>query len=305
MNSEKSKPNNALLKYSVIFSAILSISALIIGFMASSQVILYDGIFTLIGIALTYLSILSVKFIKKKDFKNYPFGKEAFEPFVVITQYAVILAVSISNMVSAIQIVLAGGTDMDINSGIIYGLLSSILCFAAYMFLKYIAKKNATAIEKVEVEQWKYSFLFSLTMFIGFSVAGILSKTFLVAYVAYVDPVLAILITIAFIKTSVSSIRTSIKELLHATPSPELTSLIKEKVDLINRRHHFSNMVLRIGKDGQELIVEIDYIIEENSELDSIRKQDQLRSELSHSLSEIPYKKWLSITFTGDIKWAE
>jgi len=305
MNSIKSKSDNHLLKYSVVFSFILSITAIIIGFITASQVILFDGIFTLIGIVLTFLSIVSVKFIKKKDFKNYPFGKEAFEPFIVITEYCIILLVSISNMVSAIQVILAGGTDMDINSGIIYGLLSSILCFTAYRVLKYTAKRNATAIEKIEVEQWKYSFLFSIAMLIGFCTAWILSQTRLISYVIYVDPVLAILITLLFIRTSLSSIYKNIKELLYAAPSPELTSLIEEKINYINHSYHFSNTVLRIGKVGQELIIEIDYIIEENSELDSIRKQDKLRTELNRTLSEIPYKKWLSVTFTGDIKWAE
>jgi len=304
MNAKNEKQSNLLI-YSILFSAILSIIAFIIGFMTSSQVILFDGIFTLIGIALTFLSILSAQFIKKKDFKNYPFGKEAFEPFIVIAQYCIILAVCVSNMISAVRVILEGGADVDINSGFLYGFISAVLCYLAYMFLKFIAKRSATGIEEVEVTQWKFSFLFSLAMLAGFGVAWILSKTRLLPFVSYVDPVLAILITLLFIKTSVSSLRTSIKELLHAVPSLELTSLIEEKINQINLNYHFTDTVLRIGKVGQEIIIEIDYIIEENSELDSIRKQDTLRAELNRSLSEIPYEKWLSLTFTGDIKWAE
>jgi len=304
VNQKKKKYNNILM-HSIILSIIFSIAALTFGFLMSSFVILFDGIFALVGVILTYISVLSVKFIKKKDLKNYPFGKEAFEPFIVLIQYSIILIVSITSIINATQVILEGGIDTDIESGVFYGILSSIFCYAAYIYLKYLAKKNPTEIEKVEIEQWKFSFLFSLAMLIGFSVAWIFTRTPLVPYVIFVDPALNILITMAFIITSVTAIRNCVKELLSAAPSEELTSFITEKVKNISSEYHYLDMVLRLGKVGRELIIEIDYIIEENSLMDSIRIQDQLRDNLAGSLEEIPYKKWLNVSFVGDMKWAE
>jgi len=304
MNSENTKQSR-LLRYSIIFSIIFAAAAFIVGFFTSSQVILFDGIFTLIGVVLTYFSILAVEFIKKKDFRNYPFGKDALEPFIVIVQYSIILIVSVTNMVTAIQALFNGGNDMDMQSGILYGIFSAILCLIAFLYLKYLAKKNTTAIIEVEIEQWRMSLLISLSMLIGFSIAWIFTRTAWAPYVVYIDPALAILFTLFFIRTAALSIRDSVKELLYAAPAPELTSLITEKVNHLNDVYDFTDMILRIGKVGQKLVIEIDYIIEANSKIDSITAQDNLRAELDSSLSEIPYKKWLSISFTGSRKWAE
>jgi predicted Co/Zn/Cd cation transporter (cation efflux family) len=55
--------NKKVLTRSVIFTIAYTISALVIGFLTSSQVIIFDGIFNLAGVALTYLSIFAMKFI--------------------------------------------------------------------------------------------------------------------------------------------------------------------------------------------------------------------------------------------------
>lgn len=305
MNLKKKTPDNLLLIYSIVFAIIFSLGALIIGFLASSQVILFDGIFSLSSVILTYISILSVKFIEKEDLKNYPFGKEAFEPFIVLGQYSIILVVSVTNIINAIQVILEGGRDVHIEFGIFYGVFSSTFCFGVMLYLKYRAEQNITAIEKIEIEQWKFSFLFSLAMLVGFCIAWMLTKTSFETYVIFIDPILNILITLAFIRTAIIAIHNCMKELLQAAPSPELTSIITKKVDSISSEYIFSDMVLRLGKVGGELIIEIDYVIEENSEMDSIRMQDLFRDKLAGSLAEVPYKKWLNVNFIGDIKWAE
>lgn len=302
--SSRTTESNKVLKYSIIFSTSFSVIALIFGFLTSSQVILFDGIFNLIGVVLTYLSILSMKFMKKEDIRNYPFGKENFEPFIVISQYCIILFVSISNIVNAIQAILDGGRDMDIGAGIIYGLFSFVFSLGGFMYLKHLAKSLPSSIEEVEIEQWKFGYLFSLAILIGFSIGWILTKTPLAPYIVYLDPVLTIVITIVFIRTAILSIRNSVRELLIATPSEELTSLITEKINHINSQYHLSNMVLRLGKVGGQIVIELDYIIEEGSEFDSIRAQEELRAEVDNSLKEIPYDKWLNVNFIGDIKWA-
>jgi len=305
MKLKKENSDNLLLIYSIVFSIAFALVALLIGYLTSSQLILFDGIFSLSSVILTYMSFLSLKFIEKEDFKNYPFGKEAFEPFIVLGQYSIILVVSISNIVNAIQVILEGGRNVQIESGILYGVFSSIFCFGVLLYLKYRANQNIAAIVEIEIEQWKFSFLFSLAMLLGFFIAWILTKTSFEPYVIFIDPILNLLITLSFVKTSIIAIYNCMKELLQAAPSPELTSLITKKVNSISNEYRFSNMVLRLAKVGGELIIEIDYVIEENSEMDSILMQDLFRDKLAGSLAEVPFKKWLNVNFTGDIKWAK
>ncbi len=301
----KTEKNSKILHYSLIFTIMYTIMALIWGFFSSSQVILFDGINNLFGIFLSYVSILSIKFIRKQDSDNYPFGKETFEPFIAIAQYCILLFISITNIVNAIQIILEGGRNTALESGVLYGAVTTIFSFTIFMFLKYLAKNNCSAIEEVEVMQWRFGFLFSLAVFFGFSIGWILTKTPLAPYVQYVDPVMSILITTVFVKASVVSIINCMKDLLIAKPSQELTSLITEKVNHINKDYNICDMVLRLGKVSEQLVIEIDYVINEDSQMDSICMQDELREKLDRSLKEVPYEKWLNVNFIGDIKWAD
>jgi len=294
-----------VLTYSVSFTIIFTVVALGVGLLTSSQVILFDGIFNLVGVALTYLSIISMKFIKKKDSWNYPFGKETFEPFIVITQYCIILFVCMSNITTAVQIILEGGRVINISSGILYGMFAAIYNLLVFGYLKFLTRVHFTAIAEVEIAQWKFGTLLSGTILLGFSLAWLLERTPLVAYQNFIDPVLTIIITIAFIKTAILSITKCVKELLLATPEKEITVKIMEKIDLIKGNYDYLDRVLRLGKVGGKIILEIDYVIEQGSDLDSISKQDELRNQVTYALAEIPYEKWININFIGDIKWAE
>ena len=297
--------NHKVLTYSVSFTIIFTVVALGVGLLTSSQVILFDGIFNLVGVALTYLSIISMKFIKKKDSWNYPFGKETFEPFIVITQYCIILFVCMSNITTAVQIILEGGRVINISSGILYGMFAAIYNLLVFGYLKFLTRVHFTAIAEVEIAQWKFGTLLSGTILLGFSLAWLLERTPLVAYQNFIDPVLTIIITIAFIKTAILSITKCVKELLLATPEKEITVKIMEKIDLIKGNYDYLDRVLRLGKVGGKIILEIDYVIEQGSDLDSISKQDELRNQVTYALAEIPYEKWININFIGDIKWAE
>jgi len=153
LGSDTDKTNRKVLIFSMIFTIVFMIIALIVGFLTSSQVILFDGIFSMVGVILTYLSLSALKFIKKKDDWNYPFGKATFEPFVAVIQYCIILYICINNITTGIQVILDGGHEVDILSGIFYGGFSLVFNVIVFVYLKNLAKKNATAIAEVEIAQ--------------------------------------------------------------------------------------------------------------------------------------------------------
>ena len=305
MNNNFDVINKKVLNRSVIFTIAYTIMALVIGFLTSSQVILFDGIFNLAGVALTYLSIFAMKFINKRDSWNYPFGKDTFEPFIAITQYFIILYICITTVTNAVRVIMDGGHVVNITYGMLYGLFATGFNIAVYMYLKFLTKKHLTPIAQVEIDQWKFSCLLSVGILIGFSISWILDKTALAAYSSYADPALTIVITLIFGKTAIFAIKGCVRELLMAKPSDEIVESINKKLEIVNNGYELSNHVLRLGKVGGKLIIEIGYVIEKKSKMDSIQMQDSLRKELTRQLDEIPYEKWVNVTFTGDVKWVE
>lgn len=303
--NEAERMNQRVLVISAIFTVIFTAIALTVGFITASQVILFDGIFNLVGIALTYLSISAIRFIKKKDAWNYPFGKATFEPFIAIVQYAIILYVCVSNITTAVGVILAGGHQVDIASGVMYGIFSTVYNLGVFTYLRTLTKKHHTAISDVEVDQWKFSFLLGTGILIGFSVSYVLSLTQHTELSAYADPILTIIITVIFGKTAILSMKKCIRELLGATPSQEITDFVTDKIAEIDENYEFSNEVFRLGKIGNKLVIELDYVIEPGSKLDTIVVQDQLRKEITTAFKELPYEKWINVNFTGDMTFAE
>jgi len=297
--------NKKVLVFSMIGTAVFTVIALTVGFLTHSQVILFDGVFNMVGLLLTYLSMTSLKFIKKKDTWNYPFGKATFEPFIAIVQYGIILYICFTNIVTAIQVITEGGHAVDISSGIMYGIFSVLFNVGVFLYLKYLARKNCTAIAEVEIAQWRFSCLLGFGILIGFTLSFLLNQTNFAIYTAFVDPILTILITLLFGYTAIFSLKNNIKELLQGKPHDELVEQLTQMLDAINEKYEIKKDVKRIGKVGGKLIVEVDYFIEEGSKLDSIAAQDYLRHQVSVALKELPFEKWLNITFTGDITWAE
>jgi len=297
--------NEKVLKRSAVFIIIYTIFALIVGFLTKSQVIIFDGIFNLAGIALTYLSIFSLKFIKKRDRFNYPFGKETFEPFIAITQYFIILYICITTITSSVQVILDGGHVVNTTHGMLYGLFTAIFSIGVYIYLKIITKSNVSSIGQVELDQWKFGCLLSIGILFGFGISMIMEKTGFAGYSYYTDPALTIIITIIFGKTAIFAIKGCVRELLMAIPSKEIVKSINEILEIVSSKYELSNHVLRLGKVGGRLFIEIGYIVKKDSKMDSIEMQDRLRKELTQKLDDIHFEKWVNVTFTGDMRWAE
>lgn len=297
--------NNKVLGWSIVFTIVYTIVAVVVGLLTFSQAILFDAVTNLVGLVLTYVSIFTIKFIKKKDSWNYPFGKAVFEPFIVIVQYCIILGLCITNAFTAVQVILSGGHEMNISSGILYGFFGSIYSLVIIYFLRSIAKKNPTAISELEIDQWRFTAIGTLALMFGFTLAIFVARTPLDKYITLVDPILTLCITIFFARTAIIAIGRSVKELLSAKPSEEITKMIELKVEQVSRQYKFKDQVLRLGKAGGQIIIEIDYIIEQDCLLDCVFMQDKLRTELKSTLTELSYEKWLNVNFSGDIKWAE
>ena len=89
------KGTQKALMFNIVFVTTHSLIALVVGFFASSQTILAEGITDLGTIPLAILNVIVIKFIDKKNTKEYPFGKEALEPFVGIPNNAFLLVLSV------------------------------------------------------------------------------------------------------------------------------------------------------------------------------------------------------------------
>lgn len=298
-----------LLLVSIVVGSIYGGGALLSGLLVSYNVLLLDGVYTLIGAVMSLITLYVAKYIQAQDFECFPFGKEALMPLVVFIQYSIILLISIYGIIESAFSLLHVNDGMINPIGLYFSLVGTIYCFSFYLYLK---KKPLThPFYWVELEQWRFGFFFSLGVVGSFLLSWLIQASPYGDFAMYVDPIISIGIALFFIQLSIKELKAAILELTFSTSTfstskEELRETIMPIVEKELRAEEVVNFVLRTAKVGNQVIVELDVVILPATPLDTVGRQDTLRERLNRAISQqiSGYFLWLNINFVGDIKWA-
>ncbi len=294
-----------VLSFSVFAAVAFAITGIILGYFTRSQIIFFDGLYSLVSVVLSFLSVLATTFIGKKDHKRYPFGKDIVEPLVIILKYSVILILVAVSLAGAIVSIFNGGREVALGSALIYSGVGSFACLGAYLYLKLKSKHSGSNLVKAESNQWFMDTLVSFAVLIGFLTASLLDRnTMFSMIIPYIDPVMMILISIYFLKLPLIGIRNALREVLEMTPSGKLPSNIKTYVKNMEVKYDMKESFVRIAKVGKTLWVEIDFVVKDSKKIKTIADQDKLRQELSDYIKTYDNNEWLTVSFTNNRKWA-
>ena len=266
--------------------------------------IIFDGLYSFISLALTMLSLYINNFIAKKELDKYPFGKYILEPLVISFKSLIIGGMCLYSLIGAIQDVVHGGNTVEYGSALIYSIVSVIGCGGVYIFMKKKGDKISSELIKVEASQWLMDTLLSIGVLVGFVIAMILRNTRFSGLNVYIDPMMVIMVSVVFIKMPVQSFINAFKEILCVKADDEINDDIYLIVKEIEKEYKFEDSISRVSKIGGELRIEIDFIYNEESKLKDLDQMDCVREEVYDAIKHIDYNKWLNVSFTGDKKWA-
>ena len=85
------KAENKMLKFSAFGGLFFAILGIEWGWTIKSEMIKFDGLYSLISLILALFAIIATNFINKKDINKYPFGKCNLEPIIVISKSIILL----------------------------------------------------------------------------------------------------------------------------------------------------------------------------------------------------------------------
>ena len=293
-----------LLKISTLGTLFFAVLGIAWGWTVKSEMILFDGMYSLGGVILSLLALIGSIYINKKDYENYPFGKRMIEPLIVIIKSLAIFIMCIYSLTGSIKDLINGGNEVQYGYALIYALISTLGCGIAYFFLKKKGKAINSSLVNVESSQWLMDTLLSLGVLVGFLIANIIKHTEFIWLNRYLDPLMVIICSSVFIKMPIKSFGDGLKELLEFKADDSITLEIDKLVEGIEREYNFEDTITRVSKTGNDLRIEIDFIYNEESNIKVLDEMDSLREKIFNSLSHINYEKWLNISFTKDKKWA-
>lgn len=293
-----------LLKISTLGTLFFAVLGIAWGWTVKSEMILFDGMYSLGGVILSLLALIGSIYINKKDYENYPFGKRMIEPLIVIIKSLAIFIMCIYSLTGSIKELITGGNEVQYGYALIYALISTLGCGIAYFFLKKKGKAINSSLVNIESSQWLMDTLLSLGVLVGFLIANILQHTEFIWFNKYLDPLMVIICSSVFIKMPIKSFSDGLKEILEFKADDSITLEIDKLVEGIEREYNFEEAITRVSKTGSDLRIEIDFIYNEKSNIKALDEMDRLREKIFNSLSHINYEKWLNVSFTKDKKWA-
>lgn len=293
-----------LLKISTLGTLFFAVLGIAWGWTVKSEMILFDGMYSLGGVILSLLALMGSIYINKKDYEKYPFGKRMIEPLIVIIKSLAIFIMCIYSLTGSIKELIAGGNEVQYGYALIYALISTLGCGIVYFFLKKKGKAINSSLVNVESSQWLMDTLLSLGVLVGFLIANIIKHTEFIWFNKYLDPLMVIVCSSVFIKMPIKSFSDGLKEILEFKADDSITLEIDKLVEGIEREYNFEEAITRVSKTGNDLRIEIDFIYNEESNIKALDEMDRLREKIFNSLSHINYEKWLNVSFTKDKKWA-
>jgi len=298
------KTENKLLKFSAAGGLFFALVGIGWGIFIDSEMIMFDGVYSLISLFLSLFSIIICKFIAKKDKVNFPFGKKALEPIVVAFKSIVLIVMCLITLSNAIKTVLNGGNPVDTGFALTYSILSVIGCGLIYYYMKLKGKKINSDIIRAESSQWLMDTAISAGVLLGFIIVLIIKNTKFDYLTIYVDPGMVIITSVIFLKVPISQFIRVFKEIILVKANDEINNDIYVVVKDIEKEYNFEDSITRVSKMGSSLRIEIDFIFNENSKMESLEEMDTVREKIDKKTNHIKYEKWLNVSFTGNKKWA-
>ncbi len=306
MKNNRHFQEKRLLKLSIYGSIGFAVVAIVWGVIIRSNMVIFDGLYSLVSIVLTLFSLLAASYIKKSDFSKFPFGKETLEPLVIIFKYFVIIALCLYAASSAFSDLLSGGRYVNPGYVVVYTIIGSSVAMLIYSHLRRRAQAINSEFVTAEANQWLMDIMLSIAVIFGFGIAYALDQTPWAYLVYYVDPLMVLIASLYFLKIPIESIISNFKEVLEMAPDDDVQEIVQDYIDRVEDKYRFEDSVVRLTKVGSRLFIEIDFILGDDSKVINVDDFDAVREEIYdhiNNIKEISYSKWLRILFTRDRRW--
>lgn len=299
------KTEKQLLTQSVLFALMFAIVGIVVGIITQSYVIAFDGLYSIMSVMLSLFALVSYRFMSKHDWKRYPFGKTAVEPLVILVQNSILLMVLLFSVGGAIMTLASGGRMVDTSIALSYSTLSALGCLIITLYIHHQSKKVRSGMLKAETTHWMFDTIVSFGVLLTFVLISLMDHfNVWVSYIPLVDPFVVILMGLAFIKMPLVQVIEAIKEIIGIHEEGDVSSTIKSLIKRLEKEYIFKESFLRVSSGRQMIWIEIDFVVDETSPVQSIKDQDMIRERIDHALKSIKSDKWITVSFVGDRKWA-
>jgi predicted Co/Zn/Cd cation transporter (cation efflux family) len=278
------------LRITITVTVVLGSIGVAWGIAAGSQMILLDGVFALIEVALTGLLLRASTLAVQGPTRNFPYGRESATPLVIGIYGFVLAGTLVYAAVEALATIRAGGSDVAAGSGIVFGVITTAGSLATWIWLR--STSDGSDLLDTETAAWRVSAFRGLGMVAGFTAMALLVRSSRDDVARYVDPAMVLVTCAVFVPTPLRMIRTTVLELLEGNPSVSIREAVELRVETVRNEFGLDALTTRLTKVGPKLYVEIEGVVDGRTTVDH---EHAVRQRLFDALDALPYDIWLNV----------
>ncbi|WP_104722685.1 cation diffusion facilitator family transporter [Helicobacter mesocricetorum] len=291
-----------VLKASIICAVLLAIFGISFGVLNKSNAIIFDGIVCIVSVGLGLLSLVTSRYIYRKDDDIFQYGYVRFEPMVNFFKSSILMAICIYACLGGIKDIYHGGYPITLGGAITYTCCAFILCLGMYIYTSLYAKKLDSELIATDNVEWLIDSIMYLGGIIAFGIVFIFDYEQKHPLSHYIDPILLVCLSLFLSLSPLKIMFSNLKDLIMVAPK-ELDDKITQIMESLSLKYGFSDYDTHVAKSGRFFMIEINLLLTNLDDRVSIRQLDAIRDEIENALEMPSYKIWLSISFTANPKW--
>lgn len=281
---------------SIQLALVLTVAAVVLGIVFGARVLVFEGAFGVIGIVMSWLAIRASRAVDAGPTPQYPFGRAALTPLVVVLQGLALAATLVYAAADAVIVILAGGQRVD--ALVVVGYMA-VSAAASVFFASWLRRAaQGSDLLLAEAAQWRAGGVRGLVTAIGALVALALAAFVSGTVLDYVDPVLVLVSCALVAPIPVRLLRHGLGELLEASPDGAVLQEIERVIDRVSGVFDLPSPVVRSTKLGSKLYIDVVWVIDRVDV--TIAREDEVRRATISALRELPFEVWAMVELTTD-----
>lgn len=288
-----------LLEISVWATLLTAVLGIAFGLMAQSPAILFDGLFSLIDVAVTWLTIKVAQLVATQgDHRRFQYGFWHLEPLVIALKSSLLMGLVAYAFLNATASLLQGGYEPEFGLALSFGAVITLISFAMWWWLRREGQRIKSTLVELEVKAWLLSALITTAILIAFGAALVMRGTAFEDWIRFVDPLVLALITLVLLPLPWREAREAYGEILLISP-PDIDAEVRAAMEAFVHRHGFLDYRSYLSKAGRARFIEISVLVAPDLSL-PITAFDALRAEIGEAIGGAGPERWLTITFTAN-----
>ena len=282
----------------------VAVGSIAYGLFLESDVVILNGIFSLLSLIGSGLSLLAARLVVQPENRRFPFGYSHLEPLVLSVNSFMVLLICLYALINGIERIRAGGNAVAAEGVIWFGILSGAVSLAMYIHERRVARRVDSPLIEADAREWLIDFGFSMVTLLGFAVLPFLAEPARSVWARYADPVMVAAMALLAIPMPLAVLRRSLREvLLMSDVEDKVAHRLEAVMEAIRGEHDIVRYVHHVVKTGRTRFIEVDIVVGPNFALQTVAEQDRLRERIWRALGLSLDEAWLSICLTGDHRW--